>query len=237
MIPRLTKRRIVPSSLWPTGVAEFQSLFHEIQGSNTRNVNLLHGPGENLFTEGEASTGAYILLTGRATISISSRGGKIIILRVARSGDVLGLNSTIRNCIYDSTVRTLEPCHTDFISRAELIELMEKSHRGTQAISMILSRELTELGNRAKSLLLPQTSSARLAKLLLELSSTSDIDHSPLMRIDKGFTQEDMAQMIGSSRETVSRGLAALSRRQIIQVTTDSILIRDWAALEMTAEG
>jgi CRP/FNR family transcriptional regulator len=52
------------------------------------------------------------------------------------------------------------------------------------------------------------------------------------VRIDKVFTQEELAQMIGSSRETVTRLLATLSRRQIIQITTDSILIRDRDALE-----
>ncbi len=57
------------------------------------------------------------------------------------------------------------------------------------------------------------------------------------MRIDKVFTHEEIAQMICSSRETVTRLLATLSRRQIIRITSDSILIRDRAALETMALG
>jgi CRP-like cAMP-binding protein len=67
--------------------------------------------------------------------------------------------------------------------------------------------------------------SARLANLLLECSRES-------ARIEKVFTQEEIAQMIGSSRETVTRLLTMLRKRNIIQITSDSVVIRDRRALE-----
>jgi CRP/FNR family transcriptional regulator len=211
---------------------DLHSLVREIRPSNVSNLNSFHGRGKVLFTEGEPARGVYILRTGRATVSISSSEGRLVILRLAQAGDVLGLNSVMRNSAHDATVKTLAPCRTDFISRAELIELMGKSEAGTNAVLKILSDELTVLTDRARSLLLPQTASARLAKLLLEWSKENGFDRSHAVRIDKVFTQEELAQMIGSSRETVTRLLATLSRRQIIQITTDSILIRDRDALE-----
>ena len=149
---------------------------------------------------------------------------------MAHTGDVLGLNSVLRSSTYDATVKALEPCRTDFIPRAELMELMGRSQAGTQAILKILSHELNELTARTRSLLLPQTVRARLAKLMLEWGTQS-------VRIDRVFTHEEIAQMICSSRETVTRLLASLSRRRIIEVTSESILIRDHAALEMMALG
>jgi CRP/FNR family transcriptional regulator len=83
-----------------------------------------------VFTEGEAARGVYILRTGRAIVSISSSGGRIVILRVARPCDLLGLNSTLRKCPYDTTAKALEPCRVDFISRAELLTLIERSRKG-----------------------------------------------------------------------------------------------------------
>jgi DNA-binding transcriptional regulator LsrR (DeoR family) len=68
-----------------------------------------------------------------------------------------------------------------------------------------------------------------LANLLLECSREST-------RIEKVFTQEDIAQMIGSSRETVTRLLTTLRRRNIIQITSDSVVIRDRRALENMLE-
>lgn len=212
------------------------SLSHALHTANPNKLNLWRGRGNVLFTEGEPARGIYILLTGRATVSISSSGGKTVILRVAQSGDVLGLNSTLRNCNYDATVQTLEPCRTDFVSRSELMGLMERSQQFTQVVLRELSHELTELADRARSLLLSQTSSVRLAKLLLEWGTRATANGSPLVRIEKSFTQEEIAQMIGSSRETVTRLLTTLSRRHIIEITADSILIHDWRALETAAK-
>ncbi|HXC72217.1 MAG TPA: Crp/Fnr family transcriptional regulator [Pyrinomonadaceae bacterium] len=206
------------------------SLLREIHASNIRYLNSVHGRGKVLFAEGEPARGVYILRTGSATVSISSIDGRIVTPRVARAGDVLGLNSVLASSSYEATVKTLEPCRTDFIPRAELVELIEKSHAGARAILKILSHELTELTERTRSLLLPQTASARLARLLLEWSKKSD-------RIDRVFTHEEIAQMICSSRETVTRTLASLGRRKIIEITSDSILIRDNAALSRMAQG
>jgi CRP/FNR family transcriptional regulator len=207
---------------------DLHSILHAIHASNISNLNSLHGRGKVLFAEGEPARGIYILRTGSAAVSISSSEGRIVIPRIAQAGDVLGLNSVLRSSPYDATVKTLEPCRTDFIPRVELLELIESSHAGARAVLKLLSHELTELAERTRSLLLPSNTSARLAKLLLDWSRKS-------VQIERVFTHEEIAQMIGSSRETVSRLLTSMGRRKIIQITSDSILIRDCAALEKLA--
>lgn len=215
------------------GRSDFQSLLRVIHEAKIGNLNSLHPRGRILFTEGEPSRGVYVLRSGRATVSICSSEGKVVILRTAKAGDVLGLNSVLRNSSYDTTIKTLESCRTDFIPRCELIKLMQHSHIGAQTIARLLSHELTQLTDRTRSLLLPQTVSERLAKLLLDWSK--EHESSPAARpsrIDKVFTHEEIAQMICSTRETVTRLLAGFTRRRIIQMTTDSILILDRTALE-----
>lgn len=215
--------------------AELPMPLHAIRASNNGKLKTLHGRGRVLFTEGEPARGVYILRTGRATVSISSSEGRVVMLRLAQSGDVLGLNSVLRNCPYDATVKTLEPCRTDFIPRAELIELMQESQIAAQTILNLLSQELTEITDRAKSLLLPQTVTGRLAKLLLEWSKR-DTSHPSQVRLDRVLTHEEIAQMICSSRETVTRLLASLTKQQVIRITADSFLICDRIALENIAE-
>jgi CRP/FNR family transcriptional regulator len=215
--------------------ADLHSLLREFRDSNVSHLNSLLGRGKVLFAEGEPARGIYLLRSGRASISISSRDGRVVILRLAQAGDVLGLNSALRNSSYDATVKTLEPCRIDFISRVELLELMQRSESSAHAILKILSHELTQLTERARLLLLPQTVSAKLARLLLEWSKTPDGDTSSGVRIDRVFTQEEIAQMICTSRETVTRLFASLSRRQIIHISSDSLLIRDRVALEEMA--
>jgi CRP/FNR family transcriptional regulator len=201
-----------------------------IHASNISNLSLVHPRGKVLFVEGESARGVFILRTGRATISISSSEGRVVILRIAQAGDVLGLNSVLRHASYNTTVKTVEPCRTEFIPRRELIDLMERSQPTAQAIAQLLGREVAELTDRARLLLLPQTANARLAQLLLEWSEDGPT-------ITKSFTHEEIAHMISCSRETVTRLLAGLNRRRIIRVTSDSILISDRAALQKIAVG
>ena len=209
---------------------DLQLLTREIHASKINYLNSVHGRGKVLFAEGEPARGVYILRSGRAAVSISSSEGRIVILRMAQTGDMLGLNSVLRGFAYDTTVKTVGPCRADFLPRADLLELMGASPAGTQAIMKLLSQELTELTARTRLLLLPQTASAKLAKLLMDWSNQSG-------RVDRVFTHEEIAQMICSSRETVTRLLANMSRRNLIRITPDSILISDYAGLVRMSPG
>ena len=205
------------------------SLLSQICASNASNRTRFLDRGMVLFAEGDPARGVYILRKGTAAVSVCSSEGRVVILRLAHAGEVLGLNCVLCNSFYDTTVKTLAPCCIDFMSRAELIEFSEKSQAGANALLRLLSRELTQLTERTRSLLLPQTASGRLANLLLECGREST-------RIEKVFTHDEIAQMIGSSRETVTRLFTILRRRNIIRITSDSVLIRDRRALENMLE-
>lgn len=215
--------------------ADLQSLIGEIHGPKIGNLNSVHGRGTVVFAEGEPARGVYILRSGRATVSIASSEGRVVMLRTAQVGDVLGLNSVLRNLPYDATVRALGPCRTDFVSRHELLEFIRQNEVGAQTVLSVLSHELTDVIDRVKLLLLPQTVNGRLAKLLLKWSESNGSNGGEPARVDRVFTHEEIGQMICSSRETVTRMLAALSRERIIQVTSDSILICNRLALEKIA--
>ena len=219
------------------GQADRHSLLREGRTASNGNLNVLYARGKVVFAEGEPARGIYLLRTGRATVSISSGEGRVVMLHLAQAGDVLGLNAVLQNSSYDTTVKTLEPCRTDFISRVELLGLMQRSDACRQQLLEILSRELAELTNRAKLLLLPQTANGRLARLLLAWSKKNGGETSLTVRLDRIFTHEEIAQMIGSSRETVTRLLTNLGRQQVIRITSDSILILDRLALEKIARG
>jgi CRP-like cAMP-binding protein len=215
--------------------ADLQSLLSEIHAAKIGNLNSVHGRGTVIFSEGEAARGVYILRSGRATVMISSSEGRVVMLRLVQAGDVLGLNSVLRNLPYDATVKALEPCRTDFVSRADLLEFMQRSAAGAQAVLKVLSRELGDLTERTKSLLLPQTVTGRFARLLLEWGRIDNSDSAGTVRVERAFTHEEMAQMICSSRETVTRLLSTLTKESIIRVTSHSIFICNQPALEKIA--
>lgn len=215
------------------GRTDFHSLLQAIRAANINNLSLVHPRGKVLFAEGEPARGVFILRTGRATASISSSEGRVVILRIAQGGDVLGLNSVLRNACYNTTIKTIEPCRTDFIPRTALLDLIERNQPAARAVSQILSRELTDLTERARSLLLPQTATAKLAKFLLDWNEQTATNQSP--QITRSLTHEQIAHMICASRETVTRLLTNLEKRQIISVNSGHILICDRASLQKIA--
>jgi CRP/FNR family transcriptional regulator len=168
-------------------------------------------------------------------VSISSSEGRVVMLRMAQAGDVLGLNSALRDLPYDTTVKAVEPCRTDFISRVDLMDLIARSQTATYALLRLMSQELADITERTRSLLLPRTATGRLATLLLDWSKDTKSERGEDIRIDRLFTHEEIAQMICSSRETVTRLLANFSKREIIEVSSDSIVIRDLQELERIA--
>jgi CRP/FNR family transcriptional regulator, cyclic AMP receptor protein len=216
-------------SLQRQGDGDLPSLLGQLCRSNTKKRSCLHNRGTVLFAEGDPARGIYILQTGSAAVSVSSSEGRVIILRIAQAGDVLGLNSVLWNSFYNTTVKTLAPCRIDFMSRAELTDFIERSPDGANILLKLLSRELTQLTERTRSLLLAQTAGARLANLLLECARES-------ARIDKVFTHEEIAQMICSSRETVTRLFTLLRSRNVIQINATSVVICDRGALEHMIE-
>src|SRR5215203_5049491 len=118
-MPSASQRKIDESSRESANGlhADLDLLLSEIHASNIRNLNSVHGRGKVLFAEGEPARGIHILRAGKATVSISSSAGRVVILRIAQAGDVLGLNSVLQNSAHETTVKTLEPCRTNFIAR------------------------------------------------------------------------------------------------------------------------
>src|SRR6476661_1240700 len=74
--------------------------------------------GTTLFFEGQPSNGIYMLCEGRVKLSTCSQDGKVIILRIAEPGEVLGLSATVSDSIYEATAEVIEPCHVSFVRKS-----------------------------------------------------------------------------------------------------------------------
>ncbi|MCM3873779.1 MAG: Crp/Fnr family transcriptional regulator [Pyrinomonadaceae bacterium] len=211
------------------------SLPKEIHESKDIRVSNLHRRGAVLFSEGQHPRGVYVLRVGRAKVSMSSSEGKVWLLRIAQPGDLLGLNSALKDSPYDATVEALEPCCTDFISRPDFMDLLGRSEKSRLQVSEALSKELTEVLEHARSLLLPKTTGERLAKLLVKWCNERGEAGPDGIRVNSGLTQEEIAQMICATRETVTRLFAELKRKQIVSLTDNAILVRNRKSLDALA--
>src|SRR5262245_9941606 len=94
-------------------------------GFGKSSLSAIHPRGTLLFREGQILQGVYLLRSGSIKLTISSRRGKVLVLRIAKSGELLGVSSILRNSPQDAAAETLEDCRVDFIPRAEFLRLRE----------------------------------------------------------------------------------------------------------------
>lgn len=191
--------------------------------------------GALLFVEGQMPRGALVLCSGKAKLSTTSREGKVLILKIAEAGEVLGLGAVISGEPFELTAETTGPCQVNFIEREALLRFMEKSGELGLHASQALSREFQSAYRDIHDLVLARSSAGKLARLLLSWTPSRKEFESSEIRIRASLTHEEMAQMIGSSRETVTRLLSDLKKKEFIRLEGSTLVIRNRTALEALA--
>lgn len=191
--------------------------------------------GALLFVEGQIPRGAYVLCSGKAKLSTTSRDGKVLILKIAEAGEVLGLSAVISGQPFQLTAETAGPCQVNFIERETLLKRIEQSGELGLHTSQALSKEFQSAYQDIHDLILARSSAGKLAKLLLSGASGRERAESNEIRIRPTLTHEEMAQMIGSSRETVTRLLGDLRKKELIRLEGTTLVIRNRMALEALA--
>lgn len=187
--------------------------------------------GAILFVEGQGPRGVYIICSGRVKLSTTSRDGKTLILRIAEGGEVLGLHAAVSGKPYELTAETLQPSQLDFIRREDFLKFLE--HHGDACLhaAQHLSENCQNAYEMIRSLGLSHSVSEKLARLLLEWAADGDATKDGI-RIKVSLTHEEIAQLIGTSRETVTRVLGEFREKQLAQLRGSTLLIRDRAGLE-----
>jgi len=188
-------------------------------------------PGAVLFVEGQSARGAYIICSGRVKLSTTSRDGKTLILRIAEAGEVLGLHATVSGKPYELTAETLQPCQLDFIKRDDFLQFLQKHADACLHAAQHLSQNCQSAYEMIRSLGLSHSVSEKMARLLLEWASDGEATKEGI-RIKISLTHEEMAQLIGTSRETVTRVLGEFRDKQLAHLRGSTLLIRNRAALE-----
>ncbi|MGE0407480.1 MAG: Crp/Fnr family transcriptional regulator [Candidatus Korobacteraceae bacterium] len=187
--------------------------------------------GALLFLEGQAPRGIFVLCAGRAKLSTSSADGKTLILRIAQPGEVLGLSAAISGKPYEVTVEILEPAQANFVSRDHLLDFLRQHGEVAVRVAQELSNNYHSAYQEIRSLGLSSSAAEKLAKLLLEWSAEAEPGPGGV-RMHMTLTHEEIAQLIGTSRETVTRALGEMRRSQLIQIRGASVIIPDRAALQ-----
>ncbi len=187
--------------------------------------------GAMLFIEGQQPRGVFVLCAGRVKLSTTSREGKTIITKLSDSGDVLGLNAVISNRPYEVTAEMMEPGQANFIPRDSLLRFLSDHVEVAMRVTQQLSGNYFTAYEEIRTLGLAQSPSEKFAKLLLSWSTkTAQGDGSAQIKLT--LTHEEIGEILGTTRETVSRLFSDFKKRQLVQLKGATLVIRSRPALE-----
>jgi len=183
-----------------------------------------------IFVEGQIPRGIFMLCQGQAKLSTASRDGKTFILRVAGAGEVLGLHAAVTGKPYELTAETMQPCQLNFVTREDFIRFIKKHGDACLRAAQHLSRDYQDACDVVRSVGLSHSISERLAKFLLE-SSEGGQTANGVVRTKLALTHEEISQLIGTSRESITRTLSEFRRREIVELKGSTLIIRNKTAL------
>jgi CRP/FNR family transcriptional regulator len=190
--------------------------------------------GAVVFVEGQAARGVYVVCQGQVKLMTTNRDGKTLILKIAQAGEVLGLHSVISGTVHEFTVETLQPCQLVFISRDDFVKFLREHGDACLHAAQHLSRDCQSAYDSIRSIGLSHSVSEKLARLLLQWSAEGKLVDGTI-RTKLALTHEEIAQLIGSSRETVTRALGELKRRKVAELNGSTLLVRNKADLQAMA--
>lgn len=187
-----------------------------------------------MFVEGQAANGVYLVCQGRAKLTTTNADGKTLIVKIAEPGEILGLNSCISGRPQEFTIETLQPCQLSFIGREQFLRFLNEHGDACLQAAQHLSRDCQSAYNLIRSIALSHSVGEKLARLVLQWASDQKAT-GPAMRIKVTLTHEEIAQLVCTSRESVTRTLSELKRKNILELKGSTLVLKNRAALQQLA--
>ncbi len=180
--------------------------------------------GEAIVEQGKKSNALAIILTGRARVVTTDGRGREVILASMKPGDYIGEMSLIDNEPHSATVRAEVQTDVLILGRLEFARCLPENSSMAYAVMKGLVQRLRHADRQIESLALMDVY-GRVARALLEFA-TEDAEGNAVIR-DK-VSRQDVAKMVGASREMVSRVMKDLEERGFIESRADgSMLIKE----------
>lgn len=183
-----------------------------------------------IFLEEEVGNYMYIVLAGKVKVDKTTPEGKESILAIHRAGDFFGEMALLDGKTAPATVSAMEDCRVASINKSDFNHFLMRNQKIVQQIIQVLCVRLRHVWEQIQSMSY-STADARIRGALLQLSRKHGVADSRGVIIDLKVTHQELAEMVGTSRETVTRTLARLREQNIILVEHRRIVVLNPKAL------
>ena len=192
----------------------------------------LYDRDEWLFMEGDEPEGVFLVCSGRVKLSASSSEGRTMILQIASHGELLGVPAAVNGRPHTCSAQALEPAHLKFVRRADFLEMSRSWGAVSYRVVQALCGANDCAQDRVRSLGLAESASERVARFLLDRCALDGRRDERGVHLTLTLTHQEIGQLVGISRETVSRTLTRFRAERLISGAGARLLVPDPAALE-----
>lgn len=190
--------------------------------------------GAMICLEGEAARGLHILCQGQMKLLTTNSEGKTFILKIARPGEVFGLNAIVTGRPHEVTIETMQPSQFAYVSKEDFLRFIKDSGEACMRALQQLGQECHSAYEVIRSLGLASSVSEKLAKFLVGWSAKGR-ECDGAVRVKLTLTHEELAQLIGCSRESVTRTLSDFKRQKLAELNGSTLLVWNMVGLETLA--
>ncbi|MBV8995028.1 MAG: Crp/Fnr family transcriptional regulator [Pseudonocardiales bacterium] len=177
-----------------------------------------------IFAEGELGDRLYIVLSGKVKIGRRSADGRENLLAVFGPSDMFGELSIFDPGPRTSTATTVTEVNAVTMDRTALREWIAQRPEIAEQLLRVIARRLRRTNNMLADLIFTDVP-GRVAKALLQLAHDFGTQEGGMLRVTHDLTQEEIAQLVGASRETVNKALADFAHRGWLRLEGKSVLI------------
>jgi len=213
-------------------VLKFIPIFSELSDEDLEKISKvamrqMYRKDNMLLIEEEIGSTMFIILDGRVKISRISDDGREVILSILSEGDFFGEMSILDGQTRSANVVTLEDSEILIIRREDFLQMLHDYPQIAINLLKELAHRLRRSDAQIKSLSL-QNATGKVASTLLRIADDSGKIHLGQVEIPRLPPQQDLANMAGTSRETISRVIKSLSERGYLKKIGSKLLILDY---------
>jgi len=193
-------------------------------------VSHIYQRGQTLFYEGNPALAVYCIKSGSVRLSRMTRGGGEIVIGTRSAGEIVGFRAAIAGQPYGLTAVTTAPSRICAIPRDVFVEMVTNS----PTLALELLRLLSIRSRATEGQLISRAHEpvvARTVRLLLATHGQQDADAQRPVEQLAGLSREEMALLIGTTRETLSRTLHSLAERGLVEVSPSRLRVLNMEAL------
>jgi CRP-like cAMP-binding protein len=187
-----------------------------------------------IYLPGDPGGAVYLVNGGRVKVSKVTRDGKELTLAYRGPGEIFGETCLIDGGPREEMAEAMENALVTEIERSEFERLLQTQASLGYKMTKILAQRRREVENKIENLVFKDVNS-KLAELLLRLANEYGVDDSRGTLVALKITHQEMANLIGSTRETVSLTLAQFKRKGLIQTEGRKVIIADREGLRALA--